>query len=94
MNDPSGYTVGTPHPTATDADIKNLIREALAQAAALDDAARNHRRKAGRLLAEARSQHPDHHSWILWIRDAQLDVRGADLLVELHAGAKPHGHAR
>ncbi|MHB8744592.1 MAG: hypothetical protein ACYC9L_15930 [Sulfuricaulis sp.] len=81
----TGYRVGEPHPV----DIEQRIREELAQAAALDDAAREHRKAAGRLLAQARGEHPTGATWF-----AGLDMRSAELLIELGCAAKPAGHPR
>lgn len=72
-------------------DTAQQITEALTQAAALDDAAREHRKTAGRLLAQARGEHP---TGAQWYTSAGLDMRSAELLIELGVGAKPAGYPR
>ena len=67
------------------------ITEALAMAAALDEAAREYRKAAGRMLAEVRSTDPMGNGWYASVG---LDQSSAELLVELGIGAIPAGHAR
>ncbi len=73
-------------------DLASMIRAELAQAAALDQAAREHRRQAGRLLALAREEMPNGNGWF---RSAGItDDRTASLLIELGCGGLPHGFER
>lgn len=73
-------------------DIAEQIRAELAQAAALDEAARQHRRQAGRLLAQAREQAPSGSGWH---RSAGVeDGETARLLIEMAAGGVPAGWHR
>lgn len=74
------------------AELAEQIREELTMAAALDQAAREHRKHAGRLLALAREQEPQGSGWH---RAAGVeDQRTADLLIEMGAGAVPAGWHR
>lgn len=73
-------------------DIAERIREQLAMAQALDSAAREHRREAGRLLAMAREQAPTGSAWH---RSAGVDDgETARLLIEMAAGGVPAGWYR
>lgn len=73
-------------------DLASMIRAELAQAQALDQAAREHRRQAGRLLALAREQAPTGSGWF---RDAGIaDAASARLLIQLAAGGLPYEFER
>lgn len=84
----NGYKVGMQHPTAA-TDLAAAVHAELREAAQAEEQARNHRRAAGRLLAEARAQHRDVREWHRWVRAAGLDQSGAELLLQLAAGAVP-----
>lgn len=72
-------------------DLAQRIREELAQAAALDSAAREHRREAGRLLALAREQ----ENGSGWYLAAGIgDESSARLLIQLAAGGVPYEFER
>lgn len=62
------------------------IRRLLAGAHDLDRLARDCRREAGKLLAEARSERPTGSAWH---QAVGLDQRSAELLIEMHAGSRP-----
>lgn len=83
-----GYKVGEQHPTAA-TDLAAAVRAELEAAAQIEEEARSRRRAAGRLLAQARAQHTDLRAWARWVREAGIDQRGAELLLQLAAGAVP-----
>jgi len=72
-------------------DLAERIRAELAQAQALDQAAREHRRQAGRLLALAREQETGSG----WYMAAGIsDESSARLLIQLAAGGVPYEFER
>lgn len=59
------------------------IRQALREASRHDEAARQHRREAGWLLAELRAEQPRE-----WHRLVGIDYRSGELLIELACGGR------
>lgn len=85
----NGYTVGDQHPSTTDDELAAQVKAQLQAAAETEAQAREHRRAAGRLLAQARAQHTDLRDWSRWVRESGLDSRGVELLLQLAAGGVP-----
>ncbi len=71
----------------TDENLTMQIAQALVRAAELDRAAREQRRRAGHLLAQAQE------AGGAWLAGTGLDRRSALLLIEIAVGAKPAVHS-